>query len=142
MWTRAAKWWCNQGPPVFIFREAQAARWLLAPLFSIDSFLQNPLSNDREFCRKLSHESVGFCKKRCFLSESGKSGKFFYTFVGKWPRCRGPPFWKSESYPSALIFRFSEVALCTTENIFGFFSETFLTRSKTARVILYHYSRA
>ena len=88
---KAAKWWCNQGPPILIFREAQAAMRLLAPLFSIDSFLQNSPSFDRGFCRKLLHKSSRFCKKRCFLFESGKSCEFFYISVGKWYSARAPP---------------------------------------------------
>ena len=131
-------WRHGQAPPQYFSQKAQMTARLSAPLFSIDSLLQSSLSNHGEFCKGLSGCVYGI-SLNCPAPERNRK---FLHFDGKWPRCRGPPPWKSESYPSALIFRFSEVALCTTENIFGFFSETFLTRSKTARVILYHYSRA
>ena len=134
----AAKWQGDRLPPTYIFLKARVALWLPVTFFSFDTLLQNSLSIYGGFCKRVSVYICGFFTKQTAPIENRKS----LQFAGKWPRCRGPPSWKSESYPSALIFRFSEVALCTTENFFGFFSETFLTRSKTARVILYHYSRA
>lgn len=134
----AAKWQGDRPPPTHIFLKARVALWLPVTFFSFDTLLQNSLSIYGGFCKRVSVYICRFFTKQTAPIENRKS----LQFAGKWPRCRGPPSWKSESYPSALIFRFSEVALCTTENFFGFFSETFLTRSKTARVILYHYSRA
>ena len=131
-------WRYGQAPPLYFSQKAWTTARLSAPLFFLDILLQSPLSNHREFCKRLLDYGFGIFPNQ---AQQVKTRKILH-FDGKWPRCRGPPSWKSESYPSALIFRFSEVALCTTENIFGFFSETFLTRSKTARVILYHYSRA
>ena len=131
-------WRYGQAPPLYFSQKAWTTARLSAPLFFLDILLQSPLSNHREFCKELSERVYENFLKWPVPERNRK----ILHFDGKWPRCRGPPSWKSESYPSALIFRFSEVALCTTENFFGFFSETFLTRSKTARVILYHYSRA
>lgn len=128
----------GSSPSTLHFSESAGSLVVARDIFSFDTLLQNPLSIYGGFCKRVSIYICGFFTKQTAPIENRKS----LQFAGKWPRCRGPPSWKSESYPSALIFRFSEVALCTTENIFGFFSETFLTRSKTARVILYHYSRA
>lgn len=125
-------------PSTLYFSESAGSLVAARDIFSFDTLLQNSLSIYGGFCKRVSVYICGFFTKQTAPIENRKS----LQFAGKWPRCRGPPSWESESYPSALIFRFSEVALCTTENFFGFFSETFLTRSKTARVILYHYSRA
>jgi hypothetical protein len=52
-----AKWRGEYPSTPNILLKAQAASWLSARLFSLDRFLQNSLSNYREFYRKLSREA-------------------------------------------------------------------------------------
>ena len=81
----------GQRPPPLIFLKAQATERLSAPLFYLDGFLHNSLSNDRELCRKLFVLGSCFCKKKCFLSETDKISKFISFSVEKWYAARAPP---------------------------------------------------
>lgn len=135
---KAAKWQGAHPPSILYFSEVTGSLVATRDFFSFDTLLQNSLSIYGRFCKRVSVYIYEIFVSQTAPTKNRKN----LQFAGKWPRCRGPPSWKSESYPSALIFRFSEAALCTTENFFGFFSEIFLTRSKTARVIPYHYFRA
>ncbi len=78
----------SNAPPV---RAARAAMWLLAPLFLFDSVPEYSLSNLREywgvlsnFFHRKSEDSLTVVIFHDLLTKSSQ-------FVGKWPRCRGPP---------------------------------------------------
>ena len=80
-------WQHGQAPPLFFSQKARMTARLSAPLFSIDSLLQSPLSNHREFCKELS-ERVYEIFLKCPVPERNRK---ILHFDGKWPRCRGPP---------------------------------------------------
>ena len=73
-------WQHGQAPPLFFSQKARMTARLSAPLFSIDSLLQSPLSNHREFCKELS-ERVYEIFLKCPVPERNRK---ILHFDGKW----------------------------------------------------------
>ena len=80
-------WQHGQAPPPHFLQKAQTALRLFAPLFFLDSLLQNLLSNNGEFCKRLSGFICETIHRQAASAENRKS----LHFGVKWPMCRGPP---------------------------------------------------
>lgn len=96
-----AKWRGERPPPSHIFQKAQTTSLLSARLFYLDKFLQNPLSNYREFCRSLSDKVGSFYGQSVSSSDFGEKSKNLFLPVGKWYAARAPPR-KSEAGPNPI----------------------------------------
>lgn len=96
---RPAKWRRERPPPIPSFQKTQVTLRLFTPIFALDSFLQNPLSKDGRFCRRLSIFYTCLRSDTVILAVSRKNSRKIFHSVEKRPRCRGPPLLKSRLIP-------------------------------------------
>ena len=113
-----AKW--RVRPPASNIIQKDASNFIVARvLFCLDSFLQNPLSNDKRFCRKLLKQGGGFCKKAALLSQLGKECEKIFLPIGKWYDIRAPPLLKFGFIQRSTKFQKKARRLSCVQDIFA-----------------------